>query len=105
MIRLASATLPAGRVPAGHTQIADDRGEASVREGERLCVAVAAVADDDARQVDALFGEDALLLQPPAGGRVGVRRDRDSGAPVRLRRSARSTRSTPGSLPVCRWRT
>ncbi len=40
---------------------------------------VAAVPDDDTGQVDALFGEDPLLLQSAPGGRMGVRGDRHAG--------------------------
>jgi hypothetical protein len=45
-----------------------------------------AMADDDSGQVDALFLEDALLLQTPGfGGCRGVRGDGHAGGPVRLR--------------------
>ena len=46
--------------------------------------AVAGVADDHPAQVDALFFEDALLLEPAAQPGVGVRGDRHPGALVRL---------------------
>ena len=46
---------------------------------------VAGVADDHAGQVDALLGEDGLLLEPAARRGVGVRRDRHPGLAVRRR--------------------
>ncbi len=46
---------------------------------------VARVADHHPGQVDAFFGEDALLLEPAPGARVRVRGDRHTGAAVRLR--------------------
>ena len=60
---------------------------------------VAAVPDDHAGQVDALFGEDPLLLQPSPGGRHGCawRSARRSGGGPGA--TARSTRSTPGVTP------
>ena len=49
---------------------------------------VARVADHHPRQVDAFFGEDALLLESAPGGRVRVGGDRHSGVAVRLRDGA-----------------
>ena len=46
--------------------------------------AVAGMADDHPAQVDALFFEDALLLEAAPEPGVGVRGDRHPGAPVRL---------------------
>ena len=45
---------------------------------------VAGVADHHPGQVDALFGEDALLLEPAPGRGVRVRGDRHTGLAVRL---------------------
>ena len=57
---------------------------------------VAAVADHDAGQVDALFGEDPLLLEAAPGGGVGVGRDRHAGLAVRLGDRAQHPLDTGG---------
>jgi len=46
---------------------------------------VAAVADDDACEIDALLAKDPLLVAATVRGCVRVRRDRNARAPVRLR--------------------
>ena len=47
-------------------------------------VGVPGVADHDPAEVDALLGEDLLLLEAAVGGGLGVGRDRRAGGPMRL---------------------
>ena len=78
-----------GRGEAGAEAVHPDRAAALHQPAQVVEVRrVAGVADHDAGEVDALGGEDALLVRAGAGERVAVRHDRDAARAMRERDGA-----------------